>query len=340
MTQSNQNARGAAAANALPRRLFVTGGSGYVGRNIIRHFVARDVPVIALARSDASASIVADLGATPWRGDLLSPNLAEAMAGCDALVHAAADIDHGRGTPAQHRANVDGTRNLFVAAAAAGIARAVHLSTESVLLDGRPLVNASENQPFPRHPVGAYSRTKAEAETIALSFAGQGMSVTALRPRLVWGRDDTTALPQMLAAVRSGQLAWIQGGHYKTSTTHIANLYHGVELALLRGGNGEVYFLTDGEPVPFRAFMTQMLATQGIAAPDKTVPRWLVHTIARVGDLLGTLSNGAITAPLTLQAYATSAVEVTLDISKARRELGYAPVITREEGFAEMAKGV
>lgn len=339
MTQSMKNARGTAAATEQPRRLFLTGGSGYVGRNVIRHFVARGVPVIALARSKASAKVVQDLGAIPFHADLLSPDLAEAMAGCDALVHAAADIDHGRGTPGQHRANVEGTRNLFVAARAAGIARAVHLSTESVLLDGRPLVNVSENHPLPRHPAGAYSRTKAAAEAIALSFAGQGMSVVVLRPRLVWGRDDTTALPQMLAAARSGQLAWIDGGHYKTSTTHIANLCHAIALALSHGPSGEIYFITDGEPVAFRAFMTQMLATQGVTAPDKTVPRWLVHAIARVGDIIGTLSHGAIAAPLTLQAYATSAVEVTLDISKARRDLGYAPVMSREEGFAEMTKG-
>jgi nucleoside-diphosphate-sugar epimerase len=320
----------------LPARLFLTGGSGYVGRNLIRHFVAQGVTVVAMARSANAAETVSALGAIPFAGDLLDTGVREAMAGCQWLIHAAADIDHGRGTPGQRRTNLDGTRNVLAAARAAGISRALYISTESVLLDGRPLIEAREAHPFPRHPAGAYSRTKGEAERLALSQAAPGFAVMAIRPRLVWGRDDTTALPQLTAAARSGQMAFIDGGHYRTSTTHIANLCTGVQLALTKGGSGETYFITDGAPVEFRSFITCLLETQGIAAPDKTVPRWLLRTMANVGDTLANISGGRIKGPITLQQFATSAVEVTLDISKARHELGYAPVITAAEGLAEL----
>ncbi len=127
------------------------------------------------------------------------------------------------------------------------------------------------------------------------------------------------------------------GGTYLTSTTHIANLCHGIELALLKGRGGEVYFLSDGDDLPFRDYVTGMLASQGLVAPDKTVPRPLLRLIAGISDLLHRLSSGRIKGPLTLQTYAASAVEITLDISRARNELRYAPVITRAEGLAEMA---
>ncbi|SEP96842.1 Nucleoside-diphosphate-sugar epimerase [Devosia sp. YR412] len=319
-------------------KLFITGGSGYLGRNLIRHFVAKGRPVVALARSDAAVATVTALGATPWRGDLLSPDLADAMADCAELIHAAADTDHGRATVAQLAANRDGTENVFAAAQQAGLNRAVHISTESVLLTGRPLVNATEEQPIPRRAVGGYSRSKAEAERLALSFNGDGFAVVAVRPRMVWGRDDTTAMPQLLGAARSGQLAWIDGGHYRTSSTHIANLCAGVELALAKGRGGEVYFLNDGEAWEFRKLVSAMLAAKGVAVPDKTVPRWLLRSMAMVGDRLAALTNGRVTLPITLQAFATSAVEVTLDISKARQELGYRPVMTIEAGLAEMAQ--
>ena len=232
--------------------------------------------------------------------------------------------------------NLDGTRHVFASARQACIRRVIHISTESVLLTGQPLVNANEAQEFPSKPAGAYSRTKAEAERIALSFASEAMSVVVLRPRFVWGRDDTTALPQLLAAARDGQLAWIGGGGYRTSTTHIANLCEGVDKALRHGRNGHVYFITDGEPVVFRDFISRVLATQGVKAPDKSVPRALLRMIAAVGDTLASVSRGRIKPPITRQEYATMAVEVTLDIGKARKELGYQPVMSADAGLDEM----
>ncbi|HTN59950.1 MAG TPA: NAD-dependent epimerase/dehydratase family protein [Devosia sp.] len=318
-------------------KLFITGGSGYVGRNLIRHFVAKGWQVIALARTEAAADRVAALGAEPRSGDLLSADLASAMAGCSMLVHAAADTDHGYGTAAQAETNVAGTGNILSAARQAGIARCVYISTESVLLDGQPLVNATERHPFPKHPAGSYSRTKAEAERLALSCNSDGFSVVAIRPRFVWGRDDTTALPHLLSAVKSGQFAWIDGGHYASSSTHIANLCAGVDLSLTGARGGEVYFITDGAPVEFRALITRLLATQGVDVPDKTVPRRLLRAMAVVGDILARWSRGRVKLPITMQEFATSAVEVTLDITKARTELGYRPVMTIEQGMAELS---
>jgi len=336
MTDSTAAPAAATDKRAPFQRIFLTGGSGYVGRNLISHFVARGVTVTALARSDASAERVLALGAIPFRGDLFDSALAAAMAGCDALVHAAADTDHGPATEAQRRINEDGARAVLDAARVAGISKVIHLSTESVLATGRPLVNVDEAMSLPRNPAGGYSRTKAEAERIALAANGPDLSVVILRPRFVWGRDDTTALPTLMEAVRSGKFAWISGGSYLTSTTHIANLCHAVELALSKGQGGEVYFISDGDPLPFRTMVSALIETQGHPVPEKTVPRFVVRAVAAVGDLLGRVSGGRIVPPLTLQTYATSAVEVSFDIGKARRELGYVPVISREEGLAEL----
>lgn len=318
------------------QRIFITGGSGYLGRNLIRHFVAQGAQVVALARSEAAIRTVALLGATPFAGDLLEGDLASGMQSCQQLIHAAADTSH-RGTSAQQaRTNLDGTRRVFDAAIAAGVQQAIHLSSESVLLDGKPLRSVTEEHPYPRRPAGGYTRTKGEAERIALRYASARLSVVALRPRAVWGRDDSTALPQLVAAARSGQLAWIAGGRYLTSTTHIQNLCVAVEQALRLGRNGQVYFIADAEPLAFRDFVCGLLDTQGIAAPDKSVPRWLIAGMANIGDVLQSISGGRIKTPVSYQEYATMAVEITLDTSKARRELAYVPAISRAQGLAEM----
>lgn len=338
MSRTNDAAHAAAADAALPiERIFLTGGSGYIGRNLIRHFLGKGIPITALARSERSAETVSTLGAQPWSGDLFNARLTEGMTRCDVLIHAAADLDHGMGGVEQHRVNVEGTRAVFGAARAAGVRTAIMVSTESVLADGRPLVNVDESQPFPRRPAGSYSASKARAEQLALSFNGPDMAVIAVRPRMVWGRDDTTALPQLMSAVQSGQFAWISQGNYRTSTIHIANLCLGIERAVVSGNGGEVYFLADEQPVQFRQFVTAMLATQGIAAPQKSVPRSILRLVAGVGAALHWISRGKIVPPLTSQAYATSAVEITLNTEKAKRELGYEPVLSREVGLAEMA---
>lgn len=258
-TQAGTSPAEGAGASFSPRRLFITGASGYIGRNLVRHFVGLGIEVVGLVRNPSAVELVRSLGAIPFQGDLLSSTLVDGMRGCDGLVHAAANTDHGLGSAEQVQTNVEGTRRVFRSAGEAGIGRAVHLSSESVLANGRPIVNANETWPLPRRPAGTYSRSKAAAEQIASSYNSPDLQVIVVRPRFVWGRDDTTALPHLVQAARSGQLAWIEGGTYLTSTTHIANLCAGIELAFGKGGAGEVYFITDGTPMEFRSFVSQLL---------------------------------------------------------------------------------
>lgn len=319
--------------------ILVTGASGYLGRNILRDFVARGQKVRGLARSDASSDLIRQLGAEPVRGDIMDKaSLKAAMQGAAALVHAAADTDHGRPTKAQEITNLEGTRNVYAAAHAAGIKRAVHISTEAVLVDGQPIINADETWPIPEKLAGGYSRTKAGAERAALAANGNGMSVIVMRPRFVWGRDDTTALPQLVAAMKTGKLVWFDGGDYLTSTTHIANVVEGVRLCLEKGLGGEVYFITDAGDIAFRPWVTALLATQGIDTSGvRSMPRSLMNFIVNAGEFLANLTGGVLSGPIGRQEYATVGNTVTLNITKACRELGYQPVMSRTEGLAELA---
>ncbi|WP_196258169.1 NAD-dependent epimerase/dehydratase family protein [Pelagibacterium limicola] len=320
------------------RHIFVTGASGYVGRNLIRHFTNAGHRVTGLARSDRSAAIVTELGATAVRGDMLRDSLSPLLVGATELVHAAANLDHGPGRVA-YEDNVRGTETVIAAASIAGIQRLVHISSDSVLQDGHPLRDVHESHPVPVRHAGAYSTGKAEAEKVALKGNSDAMDVIVLRPRMLWGRDDTTALPTLVDMVRSGQFAWISGGDYLSSTTHVGNLCHAVDLALTNGRAGEIYHICDGPARSFRDTVTGLLATQGISPPDKSVPRPVLRLLARVGDRLYRLSGGRLHGPLSFQEYATSAVEITLDISKAKQEIGYLPIVGWEEGLDELRDG-
>lgn len=316
------------------RPIFITGANGYVGRNLIRHFTAQGRPVTGMVRSTAAADLVRGLGATPVLGDMLTGDLVAMMAGAGSLIHAAASLDHGPGQAALAE-NREGTARVMAAAQKAGIASVVHISTDSVLQSGQPLRQVDETTPYPKRPAGGYSAGKAEAERIALA-ARDAMRVMVLRPRMVWGRDDGTALPRLAEMMKTGRFAWISGGTYLSSTTHIANLCHAVDLALEKGRTGEIYHISDGPARSFRETVTGLLASQGLSAPEKSVPRSLLQGIARVGDALHRISGGRLSGPLSFQEYATSAVEITLDITKAQRDLGYVPVLPWEAGLAEL----
>ena len=316
---------------------FVTGGSGFVGGALIRRLVAEGWGVRALARSGASASKVEGLGAEAVRGDLDDVEAMRAGAeGCEVAFHAAAAVLEWGPREEFVRGNVEGTRNALEACAAAGVRRFVHVGTEAALIAGQPLVNVNEDAPLRPDSPADYPATKAQAEQAVRGANRDGFETVVVRPRLIWGAGDTTLLPQLVEAVQKGRFAWIGGGSHLTSTTHVENVVEGLLRAAERGRAGAVYFITDGEPVVFRDFITELLETQGLDVPNRSVPAALAGTMARGSEAVWRLFRLKGTPPLTRLAYWLSAQECTIDISRAREELGYEPVRSREDGMAEL----
>src|SRR5262249_3220533 len=127
--------------------------------------------------------------------------------------------------------------------------------------------------------------TKGLAEERVRAANGQDwLRTVVVRPRLIWGKGDLAVLPEIIEKVRKGQFRWIGGGHYQTSTCHVANVVEGILLAMEKGRGGEAYSLTDGPPVEFRTFVTAMLATAGVKAPEDEVPRGVAHVLATVAE--------------------------------------------------------
>jgi nucleoside-diphosphate-sugar epimerase len=318
----------------------VTGGSGFVGRALIQALRARGDEVRALARSEAAAAKVAALGATPVRGDLDNVNaMTDGMRGCDTVFHAAAFVQEW-GTPEEfHHANVQGTQNALDAAKRAEVRCFVHIGTEAVLIGGNPIVNADESWPFPEKPVGLYPLTKGLAEKRVRAANSDTFRTVVVRPRFIWGKDDTSVLANLVKAVNDGRFMWMGGGAYKTSTCHVRNVCEGALLAAEKGRGGEAYFLTDGAPVQFREFITRLLQTQGIDPGTKSVPRWLAYAMADLSEMVWRLLPLKGAPPITRFVVRVMGSEVTVSDAKARRELGYTGRVTIDEGLRELNEG-
>lgn len=319
-------------------KAFVTGGSGFVGRNLIRHLRSRGDEVRALARSAAAVQAVTALGAVAVEGDLDSIEAMRAgMAGCDTVFHAAALAAEWGPREAFQRINVDGTRHALEAARAAGAKCFVHVGTEAALCDGSPLLDVNESRPLPEAPLHRYPRTKNQAERLVRAANAPGFRTVVVRPRFIWGNDDTSVLAALAAAVKAGRFMWMDGGRYPTSTAHVDNVCEGLLLAAGKGRGGEAYFIADGAPVELRDFVTRMLATRGVDPGDKSVPKWLALCIAFACEFIWEIFAPFgldSEPPVTRMAVHLFGEPVTVNDAKARRELGYVGKVTREQGLA------
>lgn len=318
-------------------KVFVTGGSGFVGRSLIRALVARGDEVVALARSDSAERAVREAGAGSARGDLDDrAALARAMRGCEWAFHAAAKVEDWGPREDFLRVNVEGTRNALEAAREAGVRRFVHVGTEAAFVDGGPLANLDESRPLPSRWIGLYPETKALSEQVVTAGSDAHLAAMVVRPRFIWGKGDTSLLPKLVDGARSGRLRWIGGGRYPTSTCHVANVCEGVILAAERGQAGAAYFLTDGAPVETRAFVSALLRSAGVEPPDKTVPLWAARAGAWAAEAWWRLWRKQGAPPVTRSAVQLFGREVTVSDARARRELGYVAKKTVTEGLAEM----
>ncbi|MBE3559484.1 MAG: NAD-dependent epimerase/dehydratase family protein [Ktedonobacteraceae bacterium] len=325
--------------HAWLRTAFVTGGSGFIGHHLIAYLEKRGVEVRALARSIPAAFRVEQAGAEAIKGDLDDKEVLQAaMTGCDAVFHLAArGVGWGRYEDF-YRVNVEGTRHVLTAAQTAGVPCLVYVSSEAVLVNGGPLINADETWPRAKEPAGFYGKTKGQAEELVERGSTATLRTVIVRPRFVWGKG-APGLAQLVQTARTGSFAWIDGGHYLTSTCHVTNVCEGLVLAAERGRAGEIYFVTDGAPVEFRAFISALLHALHVEPGERSLPGWLVRGLARAGEVAwGTLHlKGA--PPFTLEAVRLIGQEVTVNDAKARHELGYRATVSREEGLSLLAAG-
>ncbi|MEO7309362.1 MAG: NAD-dependent epimerase/dehydratase family protein [Chitinophagaceae bacterium] len=318
-------------------KIFITGASGFVGGAAAAFLARKGHEVVAMSRSADSDARISLLGAWPVRCSLADTTPAH-LQGIDVVVHAAAFVGEWGNYQTYFETNVTGTEKMVAAAKQAGVKKFIHISTESVLFAGQDLINVDESYPYPATPF-YYSKTKQLAEKAVIAANEPGIFDTiCLRPRMIWGPGDKTILPLMKDAVLRRQFIWINGGAFKTSTTHIDNLTHAIALAIDKGKSGALYFITDDETLVLREFCTRLLATQGVKPVNKSMPKWLVRTVAWLIENTWQLLRIKSRPPVTRLGAAIFSSHCTLNIDNAKKELCYLPAISIAAGLAAMGQ--
>lgn len=308
-------------------KVFVTGGTGFIGGRVVRQLRERDDEVVCLVRNPDKGQALTELGCSLVAGDLSdAAAIRGGMAGCDAVVHAAAMYEVGipaSQRPAMYEANVRGTENVLRAALEAKVPKVVYVSTVGVFGNThRRVVDESYEHPGKEFS-SYYEETKLEAHRIAKRMiAEEALPAIIVQPGGVYGPGDTSSIGSLLDQFLSGRMPLLPFPELGICLSHVDDIAAGIILALDKGKLGETYVIS-GPVTTVREAIEVVAQVSGRKAPKRAVPTPLMKALTPIGPLVGKMMK----QPPNLRELISSADGVTFWASheKASRELGYAP---------------
>lgn len=307
-------------------KVFVTGGTGFIGGHVVRQLRERGDEVVAWVRNRGKAAPLAALGAELREGDLSDrAALAAGMEGSDAVIHGAAVYEVGipeSERPAMYEANVTGTENALGAALDAGLPKVVYVSTIGAFGNTRGEVVDESYQHPGRDFTSYYEETKHEAHQIAKRLTAEGLPCLIVQPGGVYGPDDHSAVGKQMLDFLDGRMPFVPFADLGMNMVHVEDVAAGILLALDKGEVGESYVLGD-EITTMRGLMDATARVAGKRSPRANIPTSLMKVAAPFGPVIGKLMG----QPPNMRELISSSDGVTFwaKQDKAVAELGFAP---------------
>ena len=311
----------------------VTGGSGFLGNRLARALVERGDRVRALVRDPVGAADLSTIGVELVQGDMTDEaSLRRAVEGVDRVFHTAGLVGDWLDRRQAVEVNVEGTRRLLAAAVDAGVTRAVHVSSLSVLGTKH---HHDTDEAGPYSYGDAYTDTKIDSEQVALEFAvGGGIEVVVIRPGFVYGPGDNHFLIPLVERLRRGRFAFVGDGGKELNTVYVDDV---VRVALLADETpraaGQVYNVTDGRNTTIREFVTHVAELLGVPPPTRHVHPTVAKAAAAIMESAARAAGAKSPPPLNRSRLRFLYYNQSYSIEKARQELGYEPRFSYREGL-------
>jgi len=322
-------------------KVLVTGCGGFLGGFVVRKLVARGDAVRSFTRT--AYPWLAELGVEQSHGDLSNAEaVAAAIVGMDVVIHTAAKAGVWGRKSDFVETNITGTKNVIAACQKHGVSRLVYTSTPSVAHSGCDLEGVNESTPYPTKYEAFYPATKAIAEKAVLAANGPELATVALRPHLIWGPGDPHLIPRVIKRARAGKLRRVGTRAVKVDVTYVENAADAHLLAAdkLAPGSpvaGKAYFLSNGEPVDLWEFLNRVLALVNLPPVTRSVSVWKAKLAGRILERIYRLLSLPGEPAMTQFVASQLSTSHWYDISAARRDLGYEPCISIEEGLKRLA---
>lgn len=322
----------------------VTGGGGFLGGAIVRQLLERGQQVRSFSRNVYSHLFESDVEQAV--GDLADTDSVEmAVANSDIVYHVAAKAGVWGRNSDFHSANVLGTQNVINACRKLGVRKLVYTSSPSVVYSRDDMEGVDESVPYPAKFDAHYPRTKAEAEQLVLAANGPELATVALRPHLIWGPGDPHLIPRLLEKARAGKLKRVGSGTNRVDVIYVDNAASAHVLAgeRLTPGSpiaGKAYFLSQGEPVNLWDFINRILGAAKIPPVGKAISFRKALIAGAILEGIYKLLGWQSEPPMTRFVARQLATSHWFDISAARRDLGYEPSVSIDEGLRRLAESL
>jgi len=356
-----ENGEGASSSH---RRAVVIGGAGFLGKRLVTmlgggdgsfeppsqwprfdHVHVLDREPYAEDPQSMRQRERRDIGISSAIGDIRSKDdLRTALHDAHTVFHLASLVDVGlKKNPAIEEINVGGTRNVIEVCQELGIPFLVYTSTEDVVFSETPVSGGDESLPYPSKPLHEYVRTKIEGERAVRAADGErGLRTCAIRPVHIYGPDDPHAMIQSLEAFAERRVPFLLGnGTARFDVVHVDNVAHAHLLAAAKLQDpatsdevgGRVYFAGEGHAPNYFEFLRPFADASGIAMPRVRLPGPVVLLLAQGMELVHRVTG--VEVPFHRFHYHILVKDFFFSNANAERDLGYAPVVSKEEGMAQ-----
>jgi nucleoside-diphosphate-sugar epimerase len=310
--------------------LLVTGATGLVGSHVAQRAREMGLATRALVRSESDTTVLDRWGIEKCEGELNdADSLVRAATGATLVVHCAAKVGDWGSVDNYRFVNVIGLENLLDAIEKAGTLRhLVHVSSLDVY-ENRDHHGSDETVAPGTNGADAYCLTKIEAEKLVLQHVRERrLPATVVRPGLVYGPRDRTAIPRLLERLKAGHVKYFGSGEQVMHNTFVGNLVDAIFEALERPrAIGEVYNVTDGELVSKRDFISTVATMAGYDVPRSAVPLAFARLLTAASEKAYRLLRRDEAPLLSNARFNMLGRNLDFSIEKARRELGYNPQV-------------
>lgn len=313
----------------------VTGANGFIGSNLVRGLVERGYRVRSMVLKGTSEEFLDGVDTEKVYADITEPaTLKPVMKGVEIVFHLAALASDWGPRKLFMRLNYDGVLNVLDSAYRAGVRRVVHVSSLAVH-KYKPTCGGGEDTPLDSK-LNEYCITKRLGEESARRFGMEhDIEVTIIRPGIMpFGPRDTTSFVPLANALERGIFQFVDGGRARICTAYIENLVEGMILAGEKPqGADETFIIADDEPRSWKEIIYAFCDALGVKKPMFSVPSWSLYPIASAMMGIWKILPLAGSPPLTLYRIRVSSCDLFFSNAKAKRVLGYQPLVSFEEGI-------
>ena len=320
------------------QNILVTGGGGFLGKAIVKKLVAAGENIRSFSRSFYPE--LKSMGVDQIQGNIGDISaVIKACNGIQTVFHVAAKPGVWGNYKDYYKTNVTGTNNVIEACNIHNISKLIYTSSPSVIFNGMDMEGVDESVPYPDRFHAHYPKTKAIAEQFVINATSDKLRTIILRPHLIWGPGDNHLVPRIIA--KAGRLKIVGNGKNLVDTIFIDNAADAHILAANKLDetpqiSGNIYFISQGEPILLWNMINAILKAAGIGPVKKSIPKQMAWLVGAVFEFLYRILHIKKEPPMTRFVAKELATSHWFDISAAKRDLGYSPRVSMEEGLKKL----